>query len=189
MKKYLIFLLVCILGYMSAFAIGYAEWGNKKIEVEYRDISIIVNGKKIQTDVEPFIYNGRTFVPVRWVAEALDKKVGWNGDTWTVYIDDKKPSEKSPLKFDVIYTEKLTGMLTVKVKITNTSGRKIRTAEVTCILLNKYKEEIAFEKHYVIDSDVGLLPNDSTYFTYVISVEDPDEVEYVKFKIEKVYYS
>ena len=189
MKKQLIFLLVCILGYMSAFAIGYAEWGNKKIEVEYRDISIIVNGKEIQTDVEPFIYNGRTFVPVRWVAEALDKKVGWNGDTWTVYIDDKKPSEKSPLKFDVIYTEKLTGMLTVKVKITNTSGRKIETAEVTCILLNKYKEEIAFEKHYVIDSDVGLLPNDSTYFTYVISVEDPDEAEYVKFKIEKVYYS
>ena len=86
MKKYLIFLLVCILGYMSAFAIGYAEWGNKKIEVEYRDISIIVNGKKIQTDVEPFIYNGRTFVPVRWVAEALDKEVGWNGDTWTVSV-------------------------------------------------------------------------------------------------------
>lgn len=40
-------------------------------------IKLIVNGQEIKPDVPPQIINGRTMVPVRWVAEALGADVQW----------------------------------------------------------------------------------------------------------------
>jgi len=49
-------------------------------------IQLIVNGKAVQPDVPPVTVDGRTLVPVRWVAEALGAVVDWNADTRTVTI-------------------------------------------------------------------------------------------------------
>lgn len=38
-------------------------------------------------DVAPMLLNGRTLVPVRFVAEAFDCDVDWDGDGNTVYIE------------------------------------------------------------------------------------------------------
>ena len=40
-------------------------------------IKLIVNGQEIKPDVPPQIINGRTMVPIRWVAEALGADVQW----------------------------------------------------------------------------------------------------------------
>jgi N-acetylmuramoyl-L-alanine amidase len=53
---------------------------------EPKTITIKVDGKIIETDVEPINVNGRVLVPVRAVAEALGCKVDWDGDTQTVKI-------------------------------------------------------------------------------------------------------
>ena len=45
------------------------------IEAVYNDINIVVDGKKVNSDSEPFISEGTTYLPVRAVAEALDKPV------------------------------------------------------------------------------------------------------------------
>ena len=37
-----------------------------------------VNQKPITMDVAPEITNDRTFLPARWVAEALGAEVGWD---------------------------------------------------------------------------------------------------------------
>lgn len=42
-------------------------------------IKLLVDGRQIQADVPPQIINGRTMVPVRWVAEALGAEVSWDG--------------------------------------------------------------------------------------------------------------
>jgi len=39
-------------------------------------------------DVTPLIVDNRTLVPLRAIAEALRKRVNWNSETNTVYIDD-----------------------------------------------------------------------------------------------------
>ena len=57
----------------------------KRLE-EPKTITIKVDGKIIETDVEPINVNGRVLVPVRAVAEALGCKVDWDGDTQTVKI-------------------------------------------------------------------------------------------------------
>lgn len=49
-------------------------------------IRLIVEGKDIASDAPPFIQNGRTFVPIRFVAEALGYPVSWDSKTRTVNV-------------------------------------------------------------------------------------------------------
>ncbi len=44
------------------------------------------NSEAFSLDVAPFIVNGRTYLPVRAVAEAMDAIVDWDGDSKTVII-------------------------------------------------------------------------------------------------------
>lgn len=50
------------------------------------DIKLYVDGKYIETDVSPEIYNGRTFVPVRVVSEALGYNIQWIGESNQVVV-------------------------------------------------------------------------------------------------------
>ena len=62
------------------------------IEAVYNDIKIVVDGQQITPDdgtgnmVEPFIYNGTTYLPVRAVANAFGKEADWDGSTNTVIL-------------------------------------------------------------------------------------------------------
>ena len=64
----------------------------KNIRVQYCCIKLVVNGAPVTpkdangSTVEPFIYNGTTYLPVRAVGNALGQDVSWNGNTKTVYI-------------------------------------------------------------------------------------------------------
>ena len=49
--------------------------------------------KNIELDVTPTIVNGRTLVPVRFIAESLDKKVGWDAKNRAVIIIDSDEIE------------------------------------------------------------------------------------------------
>lgn len=71
---------------------SFAAGAIKTIQARIGGITIVVDGKKIQpTDangnaVEPMIYNGTTYLPVRAVSSALGKAVYWDGQNWTVYL-------------------------------------------------------------------------------------------------------
>jgi hypothetical protein len=88
MKKTMAFVLVLLL-VLSIFNVVYSSLGNKTITATYRNISIYVNGKKVTPEIEPFIYNGRTLVPLRFVSEALNKEVTWDDKTSRININDK----------------------------------------------------------------------------------------------------
>jgi hypothetical protein len=60
----------------------------KNISVTYRNITIHVNGKVVPSEQEPFIYQGRTFVPLRTIGEALSKKVEWDNNKNQITISD-----------------------------------------------------------------------------------------------------
>lgn len=49
-----------------------------------------VNGTAKSIDVPPMLVNDRTLVPARFVAEAFDCDVDWDGNTQTVYITTKE---------------------------------------------------------------------------------------------------
>ncbi|QZY55238.1 stalk domain-containing protein [Crassaminicella profunda] len=58
-----------------------------------KNISIQVDGKKVLTDQQPYLENSRTFVPIRFIAEALDvEAVSWDNHTQTAML---KHNEKT----------------------------------------------------------------------------------------------
>lgn len=58
------------------------------------DISIVVDGREISSEVPPVIENGRTLVPIRVVAEGLGMKVAWDPALRQVSVD--KPVTDPP---------------------------------------------------------------------------------------------
>lgn len=86
-----------------------ASNATKKIEITYRDIKLLIDGTEIiPTDangntVEPFIYDGTTYLPVRAVASALGVEVGWDGDTGTVYLGEQPKTTYWLLKTETDY--------------------------------------------------------------------------------------
>lgn len=64
----------------------------KQISVTYSNIQLVVDGVKVTPKdangktVEPFIYDGTTYLPVRAVGDALGKQVTWDGASQTVYL-------------------------------------------------------------------------------------------------------
>ena len=82
-------------------------------------VKIVVDGKKLNpTDangnrVEPLIYNGTTYLPVRAVANALGKAVYWDGPNFTVYLGDMDGELEYP-------TVELEDMVSIADKIDET---------------------------------------------------------------------
>ncbi len=79
----------------------YAQNISKPINATYRNIKLVVDGIEVTPKdvdgniVEPFIYNGTTYLPVRAVGQAFNKNVEWDGNTSTVYIGEvTKPAKQ-----------------------------------------------------------------------------------------------
>lgn len=66
--------------------------GNETMDLQVGSKEFVKDGQRGQMDVEAFINNDRTFVPLRFIGEAFSKEVGWHQDSRSVYIG-KKPSE------------------------------------------------------------------------------------------------
>lgn len=69
---------------------------SKTVDISLNDMSVnlyigstetLVNGKPIIIDVPAKIINGRTMVPIRFVAETFGAEVVWNEETKTVYVN------------------------------------------------------------------------------------------------------
>ncbi len=93
-------LLVALLVAVLAVTV-YADAVKRNIEVFYKGITLVVDNQKINLGqdsagqaIEPFIYNGTTYLPVRAVGEALGKDVAWDGATNTVYIGKREDQDK-----------------------------------------------------------------------------------------------
>lgn len=73
----------------------YATPVGKNITAFYNGIKIYVDGDRITPKdgngkiVEPFIYDGTTYLPVRAVSEALGKQVTWDEKSNSVYIGQR----------------------------------------------------------------------------------------------------
>jgi len=69
-----------------------------------------INGSKVQLDSPAIIRNSTTFVPVRFVAEALDAEVKWNNATQSVHITsaEAKGIDYANLVYETLNKPKLT---------------------------------------------------------------------------------
>ncbi len=89
--------LVSILLAVLSVSIVFAEEATKTIDVLFNSIVLKVNGKEVKAD--NIVYNGKTYVPVRAIAEMLDKDVVWDESTNTANINNKPNLSSLGLQF------------------------------------------------------------------------------------------
>lgn len=84
----------------------------KNIRVTYSGIKLVVDGQTVVPKdtngkvVEPFVYNGTTYLPVRAVGNAVGKKVKWDGNSQTVYLG-ATPNESGDVYMEPYQTSSL----------------------------------------------------------------------------------
>lgn len=67
----------------------------KNISAHYGVNKIIINGKEtVSPDEAPFISNGRTYVPLRYISENMGYRVKWDDENKNVYIVEESAKEK-----------------------------------------------------------------------------------------------
>lgn len=73
----------------------FAKQATETINVIYDNIKILIDGVEYTAKdangnvIEPFIYNGTTYLPVRGIANAFDKDVEWEPQASTVVLGSK----------------------------------------------------------------------------------------------------
>ena len=85
-KKFIVIILSIVLILSFSLSI-FSESISDAIKVFRNSIGIEVNGKKV--NVDNFVYEGVTYIPLRRVSELLNKNVGWNRYTNIASIDDQ----------------------------------------------------------------------------------------------------
>jgi ketosteroid isomerase-like protein len=89
--------------YVAATKKIKAQSSIRSIELSVGGTSVLVDGKKVATNGEMKIINGRTLVGVRFIATLSAKKVEWNAAKQTVFITDIGPTaEEKAALFNVL---------------------------------------------------------------------------------------
>jgi len=122
--------------------ISLKEELNTTLNVEKNTITIYVNGAKVEAD--NFVYDGRTYVPLRKISEMLTKDVSWDQLTNTASIGLKRPSVFDGAVLGTIngkeYTENLVNSYKVMYE---KSGSLTQEDNVDEIVLEQIKQDYA----------------------------------------------
>jgi len=97
----------------------------QKIDVVLNTVKVEVNGENLNAN--NILYNGTTYLPMRAVAEAVDKEVQWNQDTMTASIVDKsnKQEVNNMNEIEITY-EDFMKMFDFRFSTDEANGTKIR---------------------------------------------------------------
>lgn len=88
-----------LIGTTITGSVAFATTGTKSIEVLYNNIKVYKDNVLCElkdangTVIEPFIYNGTTYMPVRGAANLAGMNVEWDGATQSVYLWDELPMD------------------------------------------------------------------------------------------------
>ncbi len=98
--KILALLAVLIFLFGSMAPVGAFD-GFKTLKAYYQNFKIVVDGRQLVTEEEPFVVDGRTYVPVRVIGEAVGANVEWDEANGRVLITTNK--ELSNEKYQEAY--------------------------------------------------------------------------------------
>lgn len=171
MKKRLAIVLTAV-ALVSSFTIGVMSQGLiEKIEAEIRgDFTVVIDGKK-QTFrdangnvVEPILYNGTTYLPIRAIGEIMGKTVYWYQDEKKIELVEPSGEETLVTDADVIVdaadkTKPDKDKEVVKIDKVQAADAEITLDEAKELVLKKAgldEEDVVFTKAK-LDYDDGRL--------------------------------
>ncbi len=74
------------ISYESATRTVTLTYEDTRIQLQIDEVLAFINGEQVELDVPPVIDRGRTFVPVRFIAETFGAEVSWDASTRQVFI-------------------------------------------------------------------------------------------------------
>ena len=175
-----------------------------KMVIDSNEVKVTNNGveETIQIDQAPILIDGRTMVPVRFVAQAFDKIVSWDNDEKTVIILDldyfvKLIEQKAPnfyefmsIAYDVPETLKSEDTFNLSTEMDTESEHGNLTLEgKASSILNKDDAYIGMElemqvsindekEEYDMDADVYFKDDSIVLKTNILDVLGQDVIEY-----------
>ena len=161
-----------VAGFLSAAVVfggvAYATVGTKTIEAVYSNIKVYKDNVLCElkdangTTIEPFIYNGTTYLPVRGAANLADMQVTWDGTNKSVYLwDEMVPEGTSFMEVCPPYDKSSYSVATfsaLKVQIFSMAGEKYSDG----LVFNSRNEYALFNlnsKYQTIECTVGHTDN------------------------------
>ena len=114
-KKLIVFVAVMMLT-LSFASSGFAANTMSNLKAYYKNITVYKNGGLFNFSSEPFIVDGTTYVPLRDMAEMLDKEVTWDGVGYKIGVNDK-PGQSTVELTQQVFNQQLTiSQLETKIK-------------------------------------------------------------------------
>jgi hypothetical protein len=114
-KKLIVFVAVMMLT-LSFASSGFAANTMSNLKAYYKNITVYKNGGLFNFSHEPFIVDGTTYVPLRDMAEMLDKEVTWDGVSYKIGVNDK-PGQSTVELTQQVFNQQLTiSQLETKIK-------------------------------------------------------------------------
>lgn len=104
-KTFVLLLIIMSIGTKAIAAEqGFNVRLNGKSKVVY-PANVMVNSSSLKSKFSPYINEGRTFVPIREITEALGAKVIWNNKTQSVEVILNNQSVKLKIDSEVVYID------------------------------------------------------------------------------------
>lgn len=92
---------VVLLAGMLPAASSDAAVATKNLQAHYRNIKVQYNGTLVPTNLEPFLVNGTTYIPLRMMAGVFNKDISWDGTTYTINVTDRTDARVAALQAEI----------------------------------------------------------------------------------------
>lgn len=137
-----------------------------------KPIKLVVNGTEIKPDVPPQIINGRTMVPIRFIAELFGAEVNWNENSQTVFIERRSGWSN--------YLEKKLTIEDIKKKYTDRKIINIINYKDYVLVESQrdYPEASQFDWYNLRTGDMDILPTSPNY-AQLVKVITEDKMLFV----------
>lgn len=154
-NKIRITMLLCILMVMSSISTISAVGQEQKIEIHTYDFDFTVDDQtyRAPSDTKGFIYNNRTYVPLRFASYILEKWVEWDSKTQSVIVSE--PTNVQLKQLQAFKKQYLS-------PITNSANSTFEKA--TILAYQNYGQFVFFGKQESIPDDTTTILYDGTIY-------------------------
>lgn len=181
MKRAAAILLIMIMFFLL-IPVSYAEEEPELVDVtvdgkviKVKKINVLINGEPIQSDVPPILYDSRTLVPVRFVANYLNADISWNQEKYEATI--KTQEKEIILKInssDVIINGEVTKLpYNVPAKLIN---------DRTMVPLRFVSETLGFDVGWIPETWTGTIDYKKQDVTNISMVESDGNLPKIKIQ-------
>ncbi|MFD0680821.1 MULTISPECIES: copper amine oxidase N-terminal domain-containing protein [unclassified Paenibacillus] len=146
---------------LGAVSPVYAEQTPTPIEVYYAPLQFVIDNDVFapHADQKGFIYEGSTYVPLRFISYSLKKAVRWDGDTYTVTVEEPSTTDLVSIN-DYNVNTKVHGAV---------SSQPADTSSLNSTQIAAYKEKV----NYIFDGKSKEIGADLPGFIYEGSLYVP----------------